>query len=232
MIGRLRCVFRCLRYYISFSCFWFHQCYNNYFSFFHNLPYSVYVDLILTNIPFRLKDFLSSNHLFSIFVFFLILVFHFRSILFYFFGFIGHQARCTYLGNLYPLASNALQNNVFSVLVNKLLPLLRRPPPWVVVLASLPRQNHQSRPLCPSRPAWNNSKGFESHEIIQGWDHPEKSQSNVERLSPNTMIVAAHGWQTSVITASCSKDRTSSLKWWTGVSSQAATIYINKKIPK
>lgn len=86
MIGRLRCVFRWLRYYMSFSFFWFHQCSNNYFSFFHILPYNVYVDLILTNIPFRLKDFLSSNHLFSIFFFFLILVFHFHSILFYFFG--------------------------------------------------------------------------------------------------------------------------------------------------
>ena len=74
-------------YYISFSWFWFHQCYNNYFSFFHNLPYNVYVDPILTNIPFRLKDFLSSNHLFSnFFFFFLILVFHFRSNLLYFFG--------------------------------------------------------------------------------------------------------------------------------------------------
>ena len=67
------------------SFLWFHQCYNNYFSFFHNLPHNVYVSLTLTNIPFWLKDSLSSNHLFSIFSF-LILVFHFRSILFYFFG--------------------------------------------------------------------------------------------------------------------------------------------------
>ena len=85
MIGRLRCVFRWLRYYMSFSFFWFHQCYNNYFHF----P-TIYLAMFMSisfwpTFRFDWKIFFLPTIYFQ-FSFFFILVFNFRSILFYFFG--------------------------------------------------------------------------------------------------------------------------------------------------